>query len=132
MQPSADCGQALLEAVARDLNELERLCVEIDASIDERNWTRLGVALADSRRVTHSLHNGMNDAVAHRTLDFDDAVFARVRYVYAYRQQRMQKLQAIHDRIGERLRQLSRWKTYARGVTIGESPRRSAGLDSRH
>lgn len=131
LQPSADSGQALLEAIARDINELERLCVEIDASIGERDWDRLGAALADSRRVTHSMQNAMGDAVEYRTPEFDEAAFARLRQIYAYRQERMDRLQAIHDETGERLRQLSRWKTYARGVTIGEGPRRSAGLDSR-
>lgn len=131
MQPSADSGQALLEAVARDINELERLCVEIDASINERDWNRLGTALADSRRVTHSMQNAMDGAVAHRTAEFDEAAFARLRQIFAYRQERMDRLQTIHDEIGERLRQLSRWKTYARGVTIGEGARRSAGFDSR-
>lgn len=130
MQPSADSGQALLEAVAHDINELERLCIEIDASINERNWDRLGAALADSRRVTHSVQNAMGDAMSYRTAEFDRAAFARLQEIYAYRQERMDKLQAIHEDIGERLRQLSRWKTYARGVTIGEGTRRSAGLDS--
>ncbi len=131
MQPSVDSGQTLLEAVARDVNELERLCIEIDASINERNWKRLGAALVDSRRVTHAVQNGMGDAVAYRTAEFDKAVFTRLQEIYAYRQERMNALQEIHDDIGQRLRQLSRWKTYARGVTIGEGTRRSAGLDSR-
>jgi len=131
LRPSAESGQALLEAVARDINELERLCVEIDVSIDERNWERLGTALADSRRVTHSMQNAMGDAIAYRTAEFDKAAFARLQQIFAYRQERMDKLQAIHEDIGDRLRQLSRWKTYARGVKISDGPRRSAGLDSR-
>ncbi len=131
MQQSVNPGQDALEAVARDINELERLCLEIDASINERNWHRLGVALADSRRVTHSVQNAMAEATSYRTAEFDKAAFARLQQIYAYRQERMVRLQTIHDDIGDRLRQLSRWKTYARSITIGEPPRRSAGLDSR-
>ena len=130
MLQSDNDAQAALEAVARDINELERLCVEIDASIGERNWDRLGTALTDSRRVTHSAQNAMEDATPYRTAEFDKAAFARLQQIYAYRQERMDRLQAIHDDIGDRLRQLSRWKVYARSVAGGERPRRSVGLDS--
>jgi len=130
LPPSDNQGQEALEAVARDINELERLCVEIDASITERNWDRLGSALSDSRRVTHSMQNAMADAVPFRTAAFDKAAFERLQQIYAYRQQRMDALQEIHDEVGERLRALSRWKGYARSVAGGEGRRRSAGLDS--
>lgn len=131
MQLSDNAGQEALEAVARDINELERLCLEIDASINERNWDRLGTALADSRRVTHSVQNGMDEATPYRTEEFDKAAFGRLAQIYAYRQERMDRLQAIHNEIGDRLRQISRWKVYARSVAGGERLRRSAGLDSR-
>jgi hypothetical protein len=120
----------VLQAVARDINELERLCLEIDASITERDWNRLGAALADSRRVTHSMMNAMADAAPYRTPDFDKAAFERLQQIYTYRQQRMDTLQAIHDEIGGKLRQLSRWKGYARSIGGRERLRRSAGLDS--
>ena len=131
MQPLDNDGQAALETVAREINELERLCLEIDASIGERNWDRLAGALADSRRVTHSVQNAMGDATPFRTAEFDKAAFGRLQQIFAYRQERMDTLQAIHDDIGERLRQISRWKVYARSVGGGERLRRSAGLDSR-
>ncbi len=131
MQPSANVGQTALEAVAQDICELERLCVEIDASITERNWDRLGAALADSRRVTHSVQNAMGDATPYRTAEFDKAVFARLQQIYAYRQERMDALQQIHDDIGERLRQLSRWKGYARSIAGAERRTRSKLFDSR-
>lgn len=130
LPPSDNQGQAALEAVARDINELERLCIEIDASITEKNWDRLGSALSDSRRITHSMENAMADAGPFRTAAFDTAAFERLRQIYAYRQQRMDALQEIHDEAGERLRTLSRWKGYARSVGGGEGARRSAGLDS--
>jgi hypothetical protein len=128
---SANPGQAALEAVARDINELEALCLEIDASIDERNWDRLGTAMSDSRRVTHALQNAMGEATPYRTSEFDKAVFERLAHIYAYRQERMDRLQAAHDEIGERLRQLSRWKTYARSIAGNQPRSRSSLLDSR-
>ena len=100
MQPSDNVGQSVLEAVAHDINELEHLCLEIDASIGARDWNRLGAALANSRRVTHSLQNVMAEASPYRTPEFDKAAFARLHQIYAYRQERMDTLQAIHDDIG--------------------------------
>lgn len=130
MQPSADAGQEALEAVARDINELERLCLEIDASITERNWDRLGAALADSRRVTHSMQNAMGDATPYRTAEFDKAAFARLQQIYAYRQERMEMLRQTHEAIGDRLRQLSRWKEYARSIGGNERRAPSTLLDT--
>ena len=131
MQPSASAGQTALELIARDINELERLCLEIDAAITERDWKRLGAALADSRRVTHSVENAMDDAMPYRTEEFDTAVFARLRQIYAYREERMVTLQGVHDDIGDRLRQLSRWKGYARSIAGGERRTTSRLFDSR-
>lgn len=131
MQPSDNPGQVALEAVARDINELERLCIEIDASIEERNWERLNRALFDSRRVTHSMENAMAEAMPYRTAAFDSAAYQRLAQIYSYRQQRMDHLQQIHDEIGDRLRTLSKWKGYARSVAVGGGSRRTAGLDSR-
>jgi hypothetical protein len=131
LQPSANSGQAVLEAVARDVNELERLCLEIDASINDHDWERLGAALADSRRITHSVSNAMGDATPYRTAEFDTAVFLRLQQIYAYRQERMNMLQQIHDEIGDRLRQLSRWKGYARSISGGERRTQSSLFDSR-
>ena len=130
MQQSANEGQAALEAVARDINELERLCVEIDVSINERNWDRLGAALADSRRVTHSMQNAMGDATPYRTAEFDKAAFARLQQIYAYRQERMEVLKQAHEEIGDRLRQLSRWKEYARSIGGNARRTRSTLLDT--
>jgi hypothetical protein len=129
-QSAEELGRAALEAVAKDINELERLCVEIDASITARDWSRLDTAIAESRRVTHSAENAMELAAPYRTTAFDAAAFGRLREIFAYREERMQTLQAIHDDFGDRLRQLSRWKTYARSIAGGEGSRRSAGLDS--
>ena len=128
---SADPARSALEHIASAIAELERLCLEIDASIAARDWPRLSTALSDSRRVTHGVENAMAEGAAYRTPDFDKAAFERLQQVFAYRQERLDTLQAIHNEVGERLKQLSLWKTYAKAVTPKEMPRRSLGLDSR-
>lgn len=72
----------------------------------------------------------MGDAAAYRTPDFDKAAFERLQQIFSYRAERLDSLQAIHEEIGERLKQLSLWKQYARAIGPKEAPRRSAGLDS--
>lgn len=131
MPPSADPARAALEHIAAAIAELERLCLEIDGAIDTRDWPRLSQALSDSRRVTHEVENAMGEGSAFRTPDFDKAAFERLQQVFSYRQERLESLQAIHDEIGERLKQLSLWKTYARAVSPKEAPRKSLGLDTK-
>ena len=130
MPPSADPARAALEHIAAAINELERLCLEINAAIDAHDWKRLNAAIADSRRVTHEVENAMGEGAAFRTPDFDKAAFERLQQVFSYRAERLNTLQDIHREIGERLRKLSLWKTYARAVAPKERTRRSAGLDS--
>ncbi len=130
MPPSADPAREALEVIAVAINELERLCLEVDGAIEARDWSRLATAIADSRRVTHAVENAMADGVAFRTPDFDKAAFERLQQVFSYRQERLESLQAIHEEIGERLKKLSLWKTYARAIGPKEPARRSAGLDS--
>jgi len=129
---SADASRAALEAVAKEIKELERLCIEIDAAVVAEDWARLNAAIADSRRVTHGLENAMAEAKPYRDASFDKAAFARLQQIYSYRQERMKAVEETHHEIGERLRALSRWKGYARSIGGNrESTRRSAGLDSR-
>jgi hypothetical protein len=130
LPPSADPAREALETIAVAINELERLCLEIDAAIAAQDWPRLSTAIADSRRVMHAVENAMAEGAAFRTPDFDKAAFERLQQVFSYRQERLDSLQAIHEEIGERLKKLSLWKTYARAITPKEPTRRSAGLDS--
>jgi len=132
LPPSADPARAALEAVAKEIKELERLCIEIDAAVVDEDWPRLNAAIADSRRVTHAMENAMAEAKPYRDATFDKAAFARLQQIYSYRQERMKVVEEIHNDIGDRLRSLSRWKGYARSIGGNrESTRRSAGLDSR-
>lgn len=130
LPPSAEAERAALEHIAAAIAELERLCLEIDASIEARNWARLSSAISDSRRVTHEVVNAFGEAAAFRTAAFDKAAFERLQQIFSYRDERLQTLTNIHDEIGDRLKKLALWKTYARAVTPKEMPRKSAGLDA--
>ena len=130
MPPLDERGQAALEHIASAIAELERLCLEIDAALSSRNWNRLNAAIADSRRVTHEVENAFGEAAAYRTPGFDEVAFARLQQIFSYRDERLASLQAIHDEIGQRLKQLSLWKTYARSFGSKDKVRRSAGLDA--
>ena len=108
MQPSADPARGALEAVAAEVNALERLCLDIDAAVTARDWARLDAAIAGSRKAMHAFENAMAIAIPYRDEAFDRAVFARLQQIYAYRHERLEAVQAYHDEIGDRLRQLSR------------------------
>lgn len=95
---------------------LEQLCNELEASVRARDWTRMGAAIADSRRTMHAFENAMADTTSIRSVEFDRSVYARLQNIYRVRDEQMQRVQAIHDDIGENLRALSRWKGYARSV----------------
>ncbi len=112
----ADSARAALEAVAREINGLESLCIEIDAAVTARDWGRLERALADSAATMQALEGAMAAAVPYRDEQFDRAAYARLQQIYTYRQERLDALQQYHDEVGERLRALSRWKSYARSL----------------
>ena len=81
-----------------------------------RNWESLEAAIADSRRITHALQNAMDAATEVRTKEFDDAIFARLRYVNAIRENQMARLQQYHEAVGERLQLLTRWKQALKSI----------------
>jgi len=60
---------------------------------------------------------------------FDRAVYARIRRVFDVREDQLERLQAYHDRVGERLQTLSRWKVFARGIGARRAPQKTLGLD---
>ncbi len=130
LPPSADEARTALEAVAVEINTLERLCVEIDAAFGAREWARLDRAIADSRKAMHGLENAMAEALPYRDEAFDRAAFARLQEIYSYRHERLEALRAYHDEIGNRLRQISRWKSYARSMgTPRDAMQRSSLID---
>ncbi len=112
-----------------ELAALETLCGEIERALMTRTWSRLEAALADSRRTMHALENAMDAARSERDTEFDNAIDARLRYVFAIRQNQMARLQQYHDALGERLKLLARWKHALRSLGSGRSPKRLASLD---
>lgn len=111
---------ATLESVTACVTELENLCNEIELSLRASDWQRLSGVLQEVRRAMHAFENAMAETAEERDEAFDRTVFARLQRVYAVRDEQVQRLQAIHDGIGERLRSISRWKQYARAVGTRE------------
>lgn len=130
MPQSVNAGRDALDAVAREINALSSLCEELDAGLNAQDWARMDRAIADSRRVTHALEEAMAEAAPYRDERFDGAVFRRLQEIYAYRDDRLKVLTSVHEELGERLRQLSRWKGYARSIGSHETPRGLSALDS--
>lgn len=119
MRPSAE---AQLETIAATVAGLEQLCNELELALRESDWPRMEAAIADTRRTMHALENAMADATSVRTVEFDEAIYARLQRVYSVRDEQMKRLATMHEETGERLRALSRWKGYAR--SIGSEPAR--------
>lgn len=122
MLPS-DNVEPLLEAVDLTVRELERLCANLERALVRRRWDELERAIADSRRVTHALHNAMDEAKPARSADFDESIFRRLRHIHAIRQNQMARLQQYHDAVGERLQLMARWKAALRSMSPAAAPR---------
>lgn len=128
MPASADAAAAL-DAVVREVAELERLCGELERSLVAGDWNEVGNALRSSRRTTHAFLNAMEAAAEYRDEAFDRTVNARMRRVFEVREDQLARLEAFHGDIGERLKTLSRWKAYAGSIGSKNAPARSAGFD---
>jgi hypothetical protein len=120
---------ALLQAIQTELAALEALCGQLERALMTRRWDALEAAIADSRRITHALQNAMDAAAEVRTKEFDDAIFARLRYVYAIRENQMARLQHYHSAVGERLQVVTRWKQALKTLGARRSTPRLASLD---
>jgi hypothetical protein len=129
LPPSANLAKESLEAVAREINELERLCVELDSALNARDWDRMNRIIADSRTVRFAMEEAMAQAAPYRDSRFDNAVFSRLQQIYAYRQDRLNTLTELNGEIRERLQQISRWKGYARSVGAQKLPPRLNAVD---
>ncbi len=118
--------EGTLDLVSQEIERLESLCNEIELCLRSRDWRRLDVAIADSRRAMHSLENAMAATQPVRDEEFARVVFARLQRVFAVRDDQMKRLEATHRGIGEQLRAISRWKQYARSVAGPKQPVRPA------
>lgn len=104
-----------METVERELRSLERLVAENERLLTARNWDAFENNFADQRRVTHALQNAMEEASVDRQGPYGQTVMKRLRYIYAVRQNQMERLKAYQGAIKERLNLLSRWKQAAAG-----------------
>ena len=119
------------EAVEREVEELERLCETLEASLIAGKWESAAAMLRDSRRVTHAYLNAMDAAAPVRDEAFDRAIHARMRRIFDIREDQLARLRAFHAGVGERLAALSRWKQYARSIGARKGrARQTVGLDS--
>jgi hypothetical protein len=121
--------QHLLKAVQDELAALEAHCGQLERALMNRQWDLLETAIADSRRITHALQNAMDAAKDARTKEFDDAVTARLRYVFAIRENQMARLRHYHDAVGERLQLLTRWKHALKSIGSRRPLSRLSSLD---
>ncbi|MEO9170185.1 MAG: hypothetical protein ABI278_03350 [Candidatus Aquilonibacter sp.] len=110
------------------VSDLETLCNDLEIGLRERNWEKLDTAISGSRRAMHAFENAMAESSALRDDDFDQAVFARLQRVFGVRDEQMKRLETLHGAAGDRLRALSRWKQYARGVTNSDTGKRPPSL----
>jgi hypothetical protein len=120
----------LLEAVVREVAELERLCGELERNLVAGDWSAAANVLRDSRRVTHAFANAMEAAQSDRDESFDRRVYVRMRRVFDVRENQLERLQVFHEQVGERLRTLSKWKVFARSIGAKHAPAPSIGLNS--
>ena len=113
--PLSANAQELLGAVDRDLKELERLVADNERQLMARNFKSFQANFADQRRVTHALEKSMEAAASVRTPEIDAPIFKRIRYIYAIRQNQMERLKQYQGGITDRLKLISRWKQAAAG-----------------
>ncbi|MBV8490394.1 MAG: hypothetical protein JO199_07695 [Candidatus Eremiobacteraeota bacterium] len=128
--PASGDPQADRVAVEREVEELERLCGELERSLVSGDWTSAANALRDSRRVTHAFLNAMDAVREWHDESFEKAVYGRVRRVFDVRQDQLERLMAFRDDVVGRLAEVSRWKAFARSTkSKSAAPRATVGLD---
>lgn len=105
---------AALRAILDEVTALERYCAASERSLMNRDWVSFDQAMADQRRVTHSIEVQMAQARAERTPAFDQGVFKRLHVVLKFRETQMSRLGKYQGDISERLQSLGRFKQLAR------------------
>ena len=90
--------------------------------------SRLGVAIAHSRRITHEFENAMAELKSLRTPEIDREIFARLQRIFSVRNEQMKRLEAIRDEVGGKLRTISKWKEYSRSVAGHDALKRKPRL----
>lgn len=123
---------ALLQRVVDELRALEEACADAERIVQQCAWDQLEESIRNQRRLTHALANAMDASSAVRSLEFDEKVRNRLRFIGLTRDRHITQLQKAQTEIGARLNTLTSWKRAARKWLTGYTPtRRSAGLDQR-
>ena len=94
-----------------------------------RDWTGFDQAVADQRRITHSLELAMAQAGPARTDAFDKHVFKRLEVVFRFRDNQLERLGAYQQDLSGRLQSLGRFKQLARRLQKERSGPALGSLD---
>ena len=122
-----------IEGIHKALLRAQRACCLLMGSLNMEiggDWNAVSGALRDCRRVTHAFLNAMDEAAPMRDEAFDVSIHARMRRVLDVRQDQLERLEAFHAGVGERLQTLSRWKVFAQSIGAKRARTPSVGLDS--
>lgn len=113
MPPSAETLRA---AVEREVTALEHLCDDMEAALAGRKWIALQRSFGDSRRLSHALKNALESAASVRDDTFDARIYARIRRIYAVRDDQLSRLRSYRDAVSERLQTIAKHKAFARAI----------------
>jgi hypothetical protein len=109
-------ADSTLEQVRARVAELETQCHALAPLVDNRDWHGFEALLVGMRRSRHALANAWEAAQPERTAQFESEIRTRVQRILEYRQYQIGRIDQVHGETGERLRLISRWKSYARSV----------------
>lgn len=126
--PAPDKQEALA-AIEREVADFERLCGELERALVAGDWNAAGNAMRDSRRTMHAFMNAMEAGADARDDAFDAGIYERMRRIFDVREDQLARLRAFRDGVGERLKTLSRWKTFVQTMGGKRAPKRTAGFD---
>lgn len=112
------------------VGELDASVVKAETFLLARDWEQLEILLADQRRLTHAIANGIALSNGQRPEAFDDELQRRLAAVQGRRADQMRRLEAFHHAIGSRLSVMARAKAMRRATRPVALLDRPALLDS--
>ncbi len=118
------------DAIAREVADLERTCVEGDRALSTRDWNGFASALRDARRIRHALVNALGMPDPDPDPGAEDRLKLRIRRVFDRRELQLEYLRTYHADVAQRLNVLARWKVAARASAVKRDVRRGAAFES--
>lgn len=115
-----------LDDVRSGVATLEAQCHELAPLIDACDWNGFQRLLSDMGRVRHAVANAWDAAKDKRTPEFEREIVGRVQRILEYRQYQLGRLDQYRGETGERLKLMSRWRSYARSVASKRGPAKAA------